>query len=125
VFEELVRLGGERVLPHVLELWAPPLGTDEMARVLQAEPEADGAKLRKLEQRFKDWHRHTVDLPGTFFISVISSLFKQNQIANNRFAALGRTIDLKEVRSPRFLLAARDNEIVGSSQLLGSHAPRR
>ena len=121
VFEELVRLGGGRLLGrHVLELWAPPLGTDEIDRVLQLEPGADGATLRKLEQRFKDWHERTVDLPGAFFLQVVSSLFKQNQIANNRFAALGRTIDLKQVRSPLFLLAARDDEVVAPSQLLAA-----
>ena len=71
-----------------------------------------------LEQRFKDWYQWTVDLPGTFFLQVVSSLFKQNQITKNQFAALGRTVDLADVRSPLFLLAAHDDELVSPPQLL-------
>ena len=36
------------------------------------------------------------------------------------FAALGRSIDLSIVRSPIFLLAARDDEIVAPEQLLAA-----
>ena len=47
-------------------------------------------------------------------------LYKDNQLATGRFAALGRPIDLSTVRGPIFLLAARDDEIVAPEQLLAA-----
>src|SRR5262249_37580611 len=61
------------------------------------------------------------DLPGTYYLEVVQRLYKDNQLATGRFAALGRPIDLALVRGPIFLLAARDDEIVAASQRL---APR-
>jgi poly(3-hydroxyalkanoate) synthetase len=61
-----------------------------------------------------------VDLPGTYYLQVVQWLYKDNQLANGRFAALGRPIDLSRVRGPIFLLAARDDEIVAPEQLLAT-----
>jgi poly(3-hydroxyalkanoate) synthetase len=43
-----------------------------------------------------------------------------NQIARGEFVALGRRIELAEVRAPLFLLAARDDELVAPAQLLAT-----
>ena len=57
-------------------------------------------------------------MPGTYYLQVARRLFKENQIAEGRFVALGHPVDLAGVRAPIFLLAARDDEIVGPGQLL-------
>ena len=44
-------------------------------------------------------------------------MFKDNRLATGRFVALGRTIDLSTVRCPLFLLAARDDDVVGREQM--------
>jgi poly(3-hydroxyalkanoate) synthetase len=61
-----------------------------------------------------------IDLPGTYYLQVVQWLYKDNQLATGRFAALGRPIDLSIVRGPIFLLAGRDDEIVAPKQLLAA-----
>ena len=62
----------------------------------------------------------TVDLPGTYYLQVVEWLFKENRLAEGRFVALGRRIDLSTVEQPLFLLAARDDEFVAPGQVLGT-----
>jgi poly(3-hydroxyalkanoate) synthetase len=121
VFEDLVRRGGGRMLgDRMLELWAPKFDTEEIHRVLQISPNMAPARLARLEQRFRDWYASTVDLPGTYYLQVVSWLFKENRIADGRFLALGRTVDPATVRIPVFLLAARDDETVSTGQLFAT-----
>ncbi len=120
-FEDLVRLGEGRVIGRrMLEIWGPALDADETKRVLQLPPDTAPARLRDLDQRFRDWYAWTVDLPGTYYLQVVRWLFKENRIAEGRFVALGRTIDLAGVRAPVFLLAARDDELISTEQLFAT-----
>jgi len=120
-FENLIKLGGGRVLGrHVLDLWAPALGADEVASVLQLAPDIAAGRLRALEQRFDSWYAMPLDLPGTFYLQIVQWLFRENRIAAGRFVALGRRIDLTDVRVPMFLLAARDDETVAPGQLFAT-----
>ena len=50
--------------------------------------------------RHFDADRATLDLPGTYYLEVTERVFRQNQIAQGDFVALGRRIDLAEVRVP-------------------------
>jgi poly(3-hydroxyalkanoate) synthetase len=118
-FAELVRLGGGRVLgSRVLELWGPVLAAEESARVLQLGPHADPARSHRLQARFREWYDWTVDLPGTYYLQVVSWLFRENRIAEGRFVALGRTIDLASIDIPAFLIAGRNDTLVAAEQLL-------
>ena len=120
-FENLINLGGGRVLGrHVLDLWAPALSVDEVARVLQVAPDIAAGRLRELEARFDTWYALPLDLPGTFYLQIVQWLFKENRIAEGRFVALGRPIDLTGVRVPMFLLGARDDETVAPGQLFAT-----
>lgn len=121
MFEDMVRLGDGRILGRrVLDLWGPALGADEADRVLQVPPDAGAAEWRELHERFGEWYAWTIDLPGTFYLQVVHWLFKENRIAAGCFVALGRTIDLADLRVPLFLLAARDDELVSPDQLLAT-----
>ncbi len=121
VFEELVRLGEGRVLgQRALDLWGSGLAAADVHDVLQVQPDADAKDLRELERRFADWNAWAVDLPGTYYLQVVSWLFKENRIAQARFTALGRTVDLAEVRLPMFLLAAGADELVAPEQLFAA-----
>jgi poly(3-hydroxyalkanoate) synthetase len=120
-FETVVRMGDGRVLGrHALELWAPALGHNEADRILQVPRKTAPDLLHSLEQRFEAWYAFTVDLPGTYYLQVVRRLFRENQIAEGRFIALGRRVDLADVRVPTFLLAARDDETVAPAQLFAA-----
>jgi poly(3-hydroxyalkanoate) synthetase len=120
-FENLIDLGGGRVLGrHMLDLWAPALGADEVDRVLQVAPKLAAGRLRELERRFDSWYAVTLDLPGTFYLQTVQWLFRENRIAEGRFVALGRPISLGDIRIPMFLLAARDDQIVAPGQLFAT-----
>jgi len=120
VFDEIVRLGEGRVLGRrVLDLWEPALKGREGAVVLQLQT-SDDAEVAGLLRRFRDWFAWTVDLPGPYYRQTVQWLFKENRLAEGRFVALGRTVDLGEVRQPLYLLAARDDELVAPGQLLAA-----
>ena len=135
VFRELVALGEGRVLGRkALDLWGPKTPTDEAVRtVLQIDAAETSGKVRALHQRFRDWYAWTVDLPGAYYLEVVEWLYKQNRLAEGKFVALGRRIDLGAVTQPIYLLAARDDELVAQQQLFATarrigtpaHAVRR
>jgi poly(3-hydroxyalkanoate) synthetase len=120
VFDDIVRLGEGRVLGgQVIGLWSPLLAADDTIAALQAET-GDAAQRAALLQRFRDWFDWTLDLPGTYYHQTVLWLFKENRLAEGRLTALGRTIDLGDVRQPLFLLAAGNDELVAPDQLLAA-----
>ena len=50
------------------------------------------SEATELEQCFRRWYVWTVDPPGTYYLQVVQRLFKENQIAEGRFVALGRQL---------------------------------
>jgi poly(3-hydroxyalkanoate) synthetase len=71
-----------------------------------------------LEARFREWYAWTLDLPGRYYLEVVERLYLNNELANGRFTALGRPVDLGAVRAPVFMLAARDDRVVAPAQTL-------
>jgi poly(3-hydroxyalkanoate) synthetase len=121
VFEQVVRAGGGCVLgKRMLDLWGSSLNVNEERQVLQIPDNADSASVQSLLLRFADWYDTTVDLPGAYYLQVVSWLFKENRLAEGKFVVLGRSIDLKTVRHPTFLLAGRDDDLIASEQLFGA-----
>lgn len=122
IFHELVKLGDGRVLGHsVLKFWGPEsVGSDDIHQLLQTPEPVGSPAFTRLEALFRDWYSWTVDLPGIFYLEVVEKLYKRNELATGRFVALGQKIDLKNVRAPTFLLAARDDELVAPEQLFAT-----
>lgn len=118
VFDELTRLGEGRLQGRqAVEMWEPALRSDEVATALQIAPgELD--RQPTLRDRFAVWSDSTLDLPGTFYRQCVLWLFKENRLAQGRFMALGRPVDLGDVRHPLFLLAAHDDQVVPPEQLM-------
>ncbi|MGN6748450.1 MAG: alpha/beta fold hydrolase [Xanthobacteraceae bacterium] len=122
VFQEVVRLGDGLVVGNnVLKLWGPGAAEAEEIRQLLDSEEAPGSeKFARLENAFREWYAWTVDLPGRYFLETVEKLYKRNEIAAGTFEALGQSIDLKEIKAPLFLLAARDDELVTPPQLFAA-----
>jgi poly(3-hydroxybutyrate) depolymerase len=119
IFREVVRLGDGLVLGNkMLKLWGPGATEAEEIRQLLDSEEAPGSQaFGHLETAFREWYAWTVDLPGRYFLETVEKLYKRNEIAAGTFEALGQPIDLKRMKAPLFLLAARDDELVTPPQL--------
>jgi poly(3-hydroxybutyrate) depolymerase len=122
IFRELVELGGGRLLgQHALKFWSPHVPDRESMRaLLQSSGAVTSGSFQRLEARFRDWYAWTLDLPGTYYLQAVEHLFKQNRLASGRFVALGRRIDLSNLRCPLFLLAARDDDVVAPEQVFAT-----
>jgi poly(3-hydroxyalkanoate) synthetase len=122
LFYELVKLGDGRVLGHrVQKFWAPEtVNAKDIHEILQTGEPIDSPAFAKLEAIFRDWYAWTFDLPGTYFLEVVEKLYKRSEIAAGRFVALGKRIDLANMRAPIFLLAASEDELVAPAQLFAT-----
>ena len=121
-FEELVALGDGRVFGHrIAKFWGlQPVDGGQVHDMLRT-PEAVGTPaFARLEAAFRAWDAWTLELPGTYYLEVVDKLYKRNALAAGEFVALGQTIDLKAVRVPLYLLAARDDELVAPDQLFAA-----
>ncbi len=116
-FEQMVQQGDGIVSgEHMLKVWNAPLSRQDVEAALQRNLGDGSDEASGLLDRFARWDRATLDLPGTYYLEVTEHVFRQNQIAEGRFVALGRRVDLAEVRVPVFLLAGADDIVVPRDQ---------
>ena len=120
--DDMIRAGDGLVLGRTLrDLW--PREHDESTFVIDAlqfpGPPANEKDHRTVEA-FLRWQRRTLDLPGPYFLEVFDWLFRENRIAAGRFRALGRLVDLRELRCPLFLLAGDRDPIATAGQVLAA-----
>ena len=116
-FEQMVRQGEGLISgEHMLKIWNLPFSRQDVEAVLQRNLDDGSDEARMLLDRFARWDRATLDLPGTYYLDVTERIFRQNQIAKGGFVALGRRIDLAEVRVPAFLLAGESDTVVPRDQ---------
>jgi poly(3-hydroxyalkanoate) synthetase len=119
VYDQLVARGGGNVSGgEMLRLWSKAPNRDDIVAALQRElSDEEGAALLA---RFEHWNAETLDLPGAYYLEVVNRIFRENQIAGGSFKALGRTIDPKDVKTPVFLLAGLDDDVVPAAQALAT-----
>jgi poly(3-hydroxyalkanoate) synthetase len=67
---------------------------------------------------YEDWAARTIDVPGRYACELLTRIFAGNQLATGGFIALGRKIDLRDVRIPLFVLAGARDEITPKLQAL-------
>ena len=98
-FEQMVQQGGGLVSgEHMLRLWNLPFNQHDVEAALQRTLGDGSDDGRMLLDRYACWDRATLDLPGAYYLEVTERIFRQNQIAEGRFVALGHRIDLTKVR---------------------------
>jgi len=88
--------------------------------LLQASEPTGSMEFAELEARFRAWFTSPLDLPGTYYLEVVETLYRRNELATGRLIALGKQIDLKTIQAPMFLLAARSDEVVAPAQLFAA-----
>jgi poly(3-hydroxyalkanoate) synthetase len=120
-FEEFVSSHGGRVCGRrLLHAWGAVPGAEDPPHLLQLPRGDHSAAAKDLLIHFRDWYDLTVDLPGTYYLQVVSWLYKENRLAEGHFVALGRRIDLSKLRHPIFMLGARDDNLVAPEQLFAT-----
>jgi poly(3-hydroxyalkanoate) synthetase len=125
-FENLVRLGEGRVLGrYALKLWGSASAVDDVARILQIAPGERDVRLEALKKHFTVWHAWTVDLPGVYYMQVVQKVFKDNQIAEGRFVALGSTVDLRTAGMTRSSIRSNSSLLSGLHRHLAAVSRKR
>ncbi len=77
----------------------------------------DPAYLPK-EETFDSWYENPIDLPGRWYLQAIEQLFKENRLAKGEFVGLGRTLNLRDIKCPSYLLAGANDDITTPEQVL-------
>jgi poly(3-hydroxyalkanoate) synthetase len=120
-FDKLVHRGEGIVSgKHALRFWSMPLTLHDVEVALQRDVGDGSEQGTALLARFESWDRKVLDLPGTFYLEATNWIFRENRIAEGRFMALGRRIDLAQVKVPVFLLAAERDNVVPLDQALAT-----
>lgn len=119
-FEALVAGGAGLVRgEHMLRFWSHPPAIEE---VLQQDLSADVPADQQIRERFERWYAQTLDLPGRFYLEAVTGIFRDNRLAAGTWCALGREIDLGQLKTPVFLLAAAQDEVVSAGQAMATAA---
>jgi len=77
----------------------------------------DPAYIAK-EEAFERWYENPIDLPGRWYLQAIGQLFKENRLAKGTFVGLGRTLSLRSITCPVYLLAGAGDDITTPEQVL-------
>jgi poly(3-hydroxyalkanoate) synthetase len=119
-YEELVALGGGLMKgKFMLQGWKNmhPEQHYVQDHVDLYEHIDDAAYLAK-EETFQSWYENPIDLPGRWYLQVITQLFKENRLAKGGFVGLGRKLDLRDITCPVYLLAGAADDITTPEQVL-------
>ncbi|HTV26892.1 MAG TPA: alpha/beta fold hydrolase [Xanthobacteraceae bacterium] len=118
-YQELVELGGGLMLgKFMLQGWKN-MHPDQhyfQQYVDLYEHIEDAAYLEK-EETFESWYENPINLPGRWYLQAIAQLFKENRFAKGTFVGLGRSLNLKDVTVPVFLLAGESDDITTKEQV--------
>ncbi|MCW2284749.1 poly(3-hydroxyalkanoate) synthetase [Rhodoblastus acidophilus] len=116
-FRELVRLGGGLALgAHADRVWPQPQAPEDIHRLLQSDAPCDSEVFAASAEAFRRWAACTLDLPGVYYLEVVENFYRANALARGEFVALGKRINLRDIKSPLFMLAADQDEITAPAQ---------
>ena len=59
-------------------------------------------------------------MPGVYYLQAVEWLFKENRLAKGTFTAVGKTISLKDVTVPVYMLAGDADDITPAAQVFNA-----
>ena len=121
-YEELVALGGGLMLgKFMLQGWKN-MHTEQhyIEDHVDLYEHIDDAGYLAKQETFERWYENPIDLPGRWYLQVITQLFKENRLARGGFVGLGRRLDLRHITCPVYLLAGADDDITTPEQVLNA-----
>jgi len=127
-FEELVAYGGG-LLPgqFMVAGWKSMHPEKQFEKYLDLYQHIEEKNYIERTEIFERWYENPVNLPGAFYLQAVQQLFKENRLARGEFIGLGKSLSLKEITCPVYLLAGDDDDITPKEQVfdaekyLGTH----
>ena len=121
-FEEMVAAGGGRMLGKFMLAGWKSMHPEEqyLVKYLDLYQHIEDKSYIKRTEHFERWYENPIDLPGRWYLQAIAELFKKNRLTNGTFVALGRTISLKDVKVPLYLLAGDSDDITTREQVFNT-----
>jgi polyhydroxyalkanoate depolymerase len=118
-YQELVELGGGLMKgKYMLQSWKNMHPEQHyILNFVDLYEHIDDPVYLKKEETFESWYENPIDLPGRWYLQVISQLFKENQLAKGTFVGLGRRLNLKNATCPIYLLAGQSDDITSIEQV--------
>ncbi len=121
-YEEMVASGGGRMLgQYMLAGWKNMHpGEQYVGKFIDLYEHIEDKSYIKRTEEFERWYENPLDLPGRYYLQAIQLLFKENRFAKGEFVAHGRTLKLKDITCPLFLLAGEADDITTREQVFAA-----
>lgn len=121
-YERLVKLGGGMLRGEFMLMGFKSMHPDKqyVGKFVDLYRNIDNTENRRRFEEFERWYEYTIDLPGTWYLQVITQLFKENRFAKGTFVGLGRLLSLKDVTCPVFLLAGDEDDVTPREQVFNA-----
>ncbi|WP_126282815.1 MULTISPECIES: alpha/beta fold hydrolase [Burkholderia cepacia complex] len=118
-YEELVEMGGGLMRGRFMLRGWKNMHPDQhyLAEHVDLYEHLDDPDYLRKREVFASWYESPIDLPGRWYLQAIVQLFKENRLAKGTFVALGRTLDLKAITCPVYLLAGEADDITTPEQV--------
>jgi poly(3-hydroxyalkanoate) synthetase len=121
-YREMVAAGGGRMLGQtMLAGWKDMHPVKQYVdKYLDLYAHIEDKSYVRRTEAFERWYENPIDLPGRYYLQAIEELFKRNRLAKGEFVALGRTLDLKRIAVPVYLLAGDADDITAREQVFNT-----
>jgi poly(3-hydroxybutyrate) depolymerase len=121
-YEDLVKMGDGLMQGKFMLAGWKNMHPDQhyLSEYLDLYEHIDDQEYLDKHETFASWYEHPIDLPGRWYMQAIVQLFKENRFAKGEFVALGRTLNLKDVTCPVYLLAGESDDITTSEQVFNA-----
>lgn len=121
-YEEMVAAGAGRMLgQNMLAGWKNMHpGEQYLGKFIDLYEHIEDKCYIARTERFERWYENPIDLPGKYYLQAIDLLFKKNTFAKGTFTGLGRTLSLKDVKCPAYLLAGESDDITTREQVFAA-----
>lgn len=118
-YRELVAAGGGRLLgKFMLSGWKSMHPTDQyIKKYIDLFTNIEDVNYVKHAEEFARWYETPLDLPGVYYLQAVEWLFKENRLAKGMFVALGKTISLKNITIPVYMLGGEADDITPPEQV--------
>jgi poly(3-hydroxybutyrate) depolymerase len=122
VYEEIVAAGHGRMLgQYMLAGWKNMHPNAQyVGKFIDLYEHIEDRNYIERTEEFERWYENPIDLPGSYYLQAIKLLFKENRFAKGEFVALGRTLLLKSVTCPLYLLAGDGDDITTKEQVFAA-----